>query len=165
MKFVIVAFFLISATTSTFKISSKEDLIKRFGERDSLPRTVYCDQCLEERQNINRTDWVGSQWPGLSGTTTNTSPPTPTRIQPRPWWCGWYLTMLGGCWGSQVKSEQFSQKWTLSSGFWRSEESVPHWTQFSLTICKCWEWPGHQKYLDISASTVCFASLYLFLYH
>ena len=47
MKFVIVAFFLISATTSTFKISSKEDLIKRFGERDSLPRTVYCDQCLE----------------------------------------------------------------------------------------------------------------------
>ena len=61
MKFVIVAFFLISATTSTFKISSKEDLIKRFGERDSLPRTVYCDQCLEERQNINRTDWVGSQ--------------------------------------------------------------------------------------------------------
>ena len=34
MKFVIVAFFLISATTSTFKISSKEDLIKRFGERN-----------------------------------------------------------------------------------------------------------------------------------
>ena len=61
MKFVIVAFFLISAPTSTFKISSKEDLIKRFGERDSLPRTVYCDQCLEEQQNINRTDWVGSQ--------------------------------------------------------------------------------------------------------
>ena len=47
MKFVIVAFFLISATTSTFKISSKEDLIKRLEERDSLPRTVYCDQCLE----------------------------------------------------------------------------------------------------------------------
>ena len=33
MKFVIVAFFLISAT-STFKISSNEDLIKRFGERN-----------------------------------------------------------------------------------------------------------------------------------
>merc|ERR1719433_712098 len=49
MKFLAVVFVIGAA--SSFKISSKEDLIKRFGEKnvsfDRNVRTNYCNQCME----------------------------------------------------------------------------------------------------------------------
>merc|ERR1711894_538698 len=49
MKFLVVAFLIGAASSS--KISSKEDLIKRFGEKnvsfDPNVRTNYCNQCME----------------------------------------------------------------------------------------------------------------------
>merc|ERR1712108_23244 len=49
MKFLAVVFVIGAA--SSFKISSKEDLIKRFGEKnvsfDPNVRTNYCNQCME----------------------------------------------------------------------------------------------------------------------
>merc|ERR1711971_444315 len=49
MKFLLVAFLIGAA--SSFKISSKEDLIKRFGEKNVSfnpnVRTNYCNQCME----------------------------------------------------------------------------------------------------------------------
>merc|ERR1711974_92692 len=55
MKFLVVAFLIGAA--SSFKISSKEDLIKRFGEKnvsfDPNVRTNYCNQYITPDPNSN----------------------------------------------------------------------------------------------------------------
>merc|ERR1712038_833905 len=79
MKLLVVAFLIGAA--SSFKISSEEDLIKRFGEKnvsfDPSVRTLYCNQCTEitvtssggtaehQSNRLGRFTLAGSLWDNM----------------------------------------------------------------------------------------------------
>merc|ERR1711971_1220842 len=101
MKFLLVAFLIGAA--SSFKISSKEDLIKRFGEKNVSfnpnVRTNYCNQCMEitvtssggtqehQPNRLGKYKVAGSLWenmvPFLDGRQQAVHHPRP-QLQPNP---------------------------------------------------------------------------------
>merc|ERR1712025_932968 len=66
MKLLLVAFLIGAA--SSFKISSKEDLIKRFGEKNVSfnpnVRTNYCNQCMEICDQLGGNSGASTQQTG-----------------------------------------------------------------------------------------------------